>query len=95
MKNPFQLTSFSVPSSGAARRTSAWAIALLLILGGTPAGAFDFDDVAALAESQARKPYRTESRKPPAELSALTYDQYRDIRFRPDHALWRKENLPF
>jgi periplasmic glucans biosynthesis protein len=95
MKNPFQLTSFSSRSSGAARRTSTWAIALLVILGATPAGAFDFDDVAALAESQARKPYRTESRKPPAELSALTYDQYRDIRFRPDHALWRKENVPF
>src|SRR5690606_872238 len=24
-----------------------------------------------------------------------TYDQYRDIRFRPDRALWRAENLPF
>ena len=30
-----------------------------------------------------------------AELQALSYDQYRDIRFRPDHALWRAENLPF
>src|SRR5262249_32761583 len=31
----------------------------------------------------------------PAELLALTYDQYRDIRFRPDHALWRAQRLPF
>lgn len=57
--------------------------------------AFGFDDVAARAGSQARQPYRSPSRKPPAELRALNYDQYRDIRFRPDHALWRAEQLPF
>lgn len=27
----------------------------------------------------------------PAELRDLTYDQYRSIRFRPDHSLWREE----
>ena len=58
------------------------------------AHAFDFDDVAALARKQARSAYRLE-RKQPAELQALNYDQYRDIRFRPDHALWRQEKLPF
>ena len=31
----------------------------------------------------------------PAASDALTYDQYRDIRFRPDHSLWRDEKLPF
>jgi periplasmic glucans biosynthesis protein len=68
---------------------------LLVALHVDSAGAFGFDDVATQAERQARRPYRSESRKPPAELQALTYDQYRDIRFRPDHALWRPENLPF
>jgi glucans biosynthesis protein len=29
------------------------------------------------------------------ELRELDYDAYRDIRFRPDHALWRAEKLPF
>ncbi len=57
--------------------------------------AFGFDDVAERAKAQARKPYVAESRKPPAELAALTYDQYRDIRFRPDHALWRSDAAPF
>jgi len=57
--------------------------------------ALDFDEIAARAEQQAQRPYKSESRKPPAELQALTYDQYRDIRFRPDHALWRAERLPF
>jgi glucans biosynthesis protein len=68
---------------------------LLAALQAAPAQAFDFNDVAARAQKQARAPYRAESRTPPAELQALTYDQYRDIRFRPDHALWRPENLPF
>jgi glucans biosynthesis protein len=59
------------------------------------AAAFDFEDVAALALKQARAPYRVPASKQPAELQALTYDQYRDIRFRPDHALWRADQLPF
>jgi periplasmic glucans biosynthesis protein len=31
----------------------------------------------------------------PKELQDLTYDQYRDIRFRPDRAWWRSSKLPF
>src|SRR4051812_30320248 len=69
-----------------------------LLFGGVlarSAQAFDFEDVATKAQQQAQRPYQPVSRKPPAELQALTYDQYRDIRFRPDRALWRKEDLPF
>jgi periplasmic glucans biosynthesis protein len=77
------------------RRTLAFLGLLFLWFHGSPAGAFGFDDLAAQAEAAARKPYRSVSRKPPAELQALSYDQYRDIRFRPDHALWRSEKLPF
>jgi glucans biosynthesis protein len=54
-----------------------------------------FEDVAARAQQQAARPYQPTTRKPPAELAALSYDQYRDIRFRPDHALWRADSLPF
>jgi glucans biosynthesis protein len=72
------------------------ACALLAALAGARiAAAFDFEDVAALARKTARAPYKALDRKEPAELAALNYDQYRDIRFRPDHALWRAENLPF
>src|ERR1044072_6889458 len=67
----------------------------LIVLRSDPAAAFGFDDVAVRAEQQARAPYISVKRKPPAELQALNYDQYRDIRFRPDHALWRSNNLPF
>jgi len=78
-----------------APRALAFVSLLLVALHGTPARAFGFDDVAAQAQQRARGTYRSASRKPPAELEALTYDQYRDIRFRPDHALWRPQNLPF
>lgn len=77
------------------RRGPAFLCLLLVVLGAAPVRAFDFEDVATRAQQQAQRPYKSESRKPPAELQALTYDQYRDIRFRPDHALWRNENLPF
>jgi glucans biosynthesis protein len=78
-----------------ARRALAIVGLLLVVFHGEPARAFGFDDVAARAKLQAQGTYRSASRKPPAELQALTYDQYRDIRFRPDHALWRPEHLPF
>jgi glucans biosynthesis protein len=67
---------------------------VLMVLHGDPAKAFGFDDVAVQAQQQAQRPYRA-SRKAPAELQGLNYDQVRDIRFRPDHALWRPENLQF
>ena len=97
MQQPrFRFIASSTPSLSRARRLLV-ALGLLLVVGlqGKPAHAFGFDDVAARAEKQAKAAYRATSRKPPAELQALTYDQYRDIRFRPDHALWRPENLPF
>jgi periplasmic glucans biosynthesis protein len=68
---------------------------LLVALHAGCASAFDFDDVAELAQLQARQAYRSSSRKAPAQLQALSYDQYRDIRFRPDRAVWRAEKLPF
>jgi len=68
---------------------------LAFLLGAHAASAFDFDDVAALARRKVRAPYKPPDRSQPAELEALDYDQYRDIRFRPDRAVWRAEDLPF
>jgi glucans biosynthesis protein len=75
--------------------TLAWLSGALALAHAPVASAFGFDDVGARAEQLARAPYRNTSRVAPKELQALNYDQYRDIRFRPDHALWRSENLPF
>lgn len=68
---------------------------LVVVLHAGPSGAFAFDDVAARAELQAQEAYQVASRRLPPELQALTYDQYRDIRFSPARALWRPENLQF
>jgi periplasmic glucans biosynthesis protein len=56
--------------------------------------AFDFGDVAARAQALAAKPYEP-GRALPAALKNLTYDRYRDIRYRPERALWRAAGLPF
>src|SRR5262245_16499966 len=83
----------SVPRSTFARRAVAraafFASLLAAIAGVRTAAAFGFDDVAAIARKQARSAYKAPDGKEPAERVALDYDQYRDIRFRPDHAVWR------
>ena len=61
----------------------------------SPAFAFGLEEVAARARSLAGQPYKPPVVKLPTELRELDYDGYRDIRFRPDKALWRAEKLPF
>jgi glucans biosynthesis protein len=51
--------------------------------------------VAKKAEARARKPFRSPRADLPEFLSKLTYDQYRQIQFRQDKALWKREELPF
>ena len=53
------------------------------------AGAFGLDDVAKRAEEQARAPFRAPVGEVPEWLTQISYDQWRDIRFRPDRALWK------
>ncbi|MBE7367243.1 glucan biosynthesis protein G [Ramlibacter pallidus] len=60
-----------------------------------PVPAFDFEGVAAIARERAARPHRPDAAPLPPELGALDYDAYRDIRFRPDRALWREAQLPF
>ena len=67
-----------------------------LALASTQACAALFDDVGARAQQLAARPFVPEAKPAaPAASDALTYDQYRDIRFRPDHSLWRDQKLPF
>lgn len=51
--------------------------------------------VRQLAQEAAKTAYRAPDHELPKSLQNLDYDQYRSIRFLPDHALWRGENLPF
>lgn len=76
--------------------TRWWApLAFALVLG-WPAlvQAFGFDEIAARAQAEAAAAYRAPP-PVPKELAGLTYDQYRDIRFKPGNALWRRAGLPF
>ncbi len=51
--------------------------------------------VAKRAEERARKPFHSPRADLPEFLKKLTYDDYRQIAFRDDQALWRAEHLPF
>ena len=55
--------------------------------------AFGFDEVAAEARALALQPWRDAPPSRHRALLDLSYDDYRDIRFRPERALW--QDRPF
>jgi len=69
--------------------------AVVLAVGGRALPAFDLDDVASRAAQLAHEPYQEPHGQVPEWLLKIDYDQWRDIRFRPQRALWRDERLPF
>ncbi len=56
--------------------------------------AFSAETVREQARALASKPYGAREQLP-APFAKLSYDQYRDIRFRTERSLWRAEGLPF
>jgi glucans biosynthesis protein len=56
---------------------------------------FDFEVLRFDAKMLAARPYSPPPVTVPENLLKLNYDQYRDIRFRPEESLWRRERLPF
>ncbi|MES2477400.1 MAG: glucan biosynthesis protein [Verrucomicrobiota bacterium] len=55
-----------------------------------------FDSIQSRARDLANKPYVPPNRDAlPEWMNNLTYDQYRDIRFNPNQALWAADKLPF
>jgi len=59
------------------------------------ASGFTLDQVAARAQKLAQDSYEDTRGPVPEWLSKITYDQWRDIRFRPEDTLWAKKRLPF
>jgi len=59
------------------------------------AAPFGFAQVAAKAQALSQQSYQAPADELPTELKELDYDQYRDIRFKQDRSVWRKQNLPF
>src|SRR5262245_9579241 len=57
--------------------------------------AFDLDSVADQARALAEAGWHEPKGQVPDWLLKITYDQWRDIRFRPDHSLWQDRRLPF
>lgn len=57
--------------------------------GANRGGKFSYEDVVSQARALGERPFDAEGLKIPAELTRLTYDSYREIRFRREKALWR------
>jgi glucans biosynthesis protein len=74
---------------------AAVSLACAALIVSTASAAFGFEDVAARAKSLAASAYKKPDVNLPKALQELTNDQYRDIRYKPDRALWRKANLQF
>jgi glucans biosynthesis protein len=56
---------------------------------------FDAQAVRRTAQEFAQKPYKAPDTSLPKGFDNLDYDAYRSIRFLPERALWRDQNLPF
>ncbi|MFQ6372362.1 glucan biosynthesis protein G [Shewanella sp. YIC-542] len=61
----------------------------------TKNGIFDQDTVIKLAKALAAKPYVAPEEALPESLQNLTQEQYQDIRFRSDKAIWKNPSLPY
>jgi glucans biosynthesis protein len=99
------LTRRSPPAQlgAAAPSGTSWPAALaawLLIAGVLPSNAaappaFSFEDVTTRAQQLAKDSFKDPRGEVPTWLTQITYDQWRDIRFRPERALWKDKRLPF
>lgn len=56
---------------------------------------FGFESVVALARERAGAEFQPPQQALPEALANLSYDRYRQVRFRAEHALWRGQGLPF
>ncbi len=56
---------------------------------------FDFSVVEAKAKELAGRAYQRDDADMPESLLGLSYDQYRDIRYKTERSIWRDEGLPF
>lgn len=55
---------------------------------------FSYNTVIDLAQELSQTPY-TEPQPLPEQFDQLNYDTWRDIRFKPEEAIWQSKKLPF
>ena len=73
----------------------AWLAWGLVASEGKAAARFGLEQVAERAQALARTPFQDPRGQVPQWLLGISYDQWRDIRFRPDQALWRGKSSSF
>ena len=56
---------------------------------------FTFQSVVNQAKELSQEPFKSPKGEVPEPLMKINYDQWRDIRFKPEKSLWRREKLPF
>lgn len=56
---------------------------------------FSMENATNKAREMAKRPFQNPFGRIPNFLLELNYDQWRDIRFKPENSLWRLEKLPF
>jgi glucans biosynthesis protein len=61
----------------------------------TAASPFAFQTVIDEAKELSKAPFKSPKGEVPESLLKITYDEWRDIRFKPKRALWGQEKLPF
>ncbi|HEY5705076.1 MAG TPA: glucan biosynthesis protein G [Terrimicrobiaceae bacterium] len=71
------------------------AVLLAIVIGSRRKEAFTFEDVIGMAQGMAAGRYKATAPTLPKELRSLTYDQHRDIRWKDEYTLWRRQGLPF
>lgn len=77
----------------ALRRFSlAWSLTLAMDASATTPDEL-FDRVTDRARQLATQTYQAPESPLPSELANMAYDQYREIRFRPEEAIWKDEGL--
>ncbi|QRO02553.1 glucan biosynthesis protein [Archangium violaceum] len=76
-----------------ARELCALGTLWAMVAGAKPA--FTPETVRERARELASRPYQAPASTLPPAYAQLSYDQYRDIRYRPERAWWRDAGLPF
>ena len=70
-------------------------MAIACFLPSLQASAFGFNDVAQRAKELSAKAFVKPAGNLPKEIDDLTFEQYKDIRFKPEKSPWRNAKLPF
>jgi glucans biosynthesis protein len=70
-------------------------VLLVIVISNRHEEIFSYETVVEMASDMAREGYLTAVPALPKELRELNYDQTRDIRWKEEFTLWRKEGLPF